>query len=242
MVRSWQVRLAAVLVGLGVVLGVGLMLLGLRLMHGDPGFLFAILPILSVFLLGAGFLLASSAVALTVRVLRGAPGVRLKTAVLGGCLVVCGLIAMGGSVVAGSLLIPYGVTLVWLMTTPAAARDLGGWSPQVRGSASTVPGYLPTDAPQQGPWSPKPTTLPWTSWEGVSGPRPPWWQTWQAGLARGIPLWELVVLGACLLGFVLALGFVFVPSLRGWSVVLLPLSIGGVWLLEQRMRERLARF
>jgi len=215
--------------------------LGLRLMHGDPGFLFAILPILSVFLLGVGFLLACCSVALTVRVLSGAPGVRLRTAVLGGCLVVCGLFALAGSVLAGLLLIPYGATLVWLMTTPAAAQDLGGWSPQVRGSTSTVPGYLPTDRPQQGPWSPRPTTLPWTSWEGVSGPRPPWWQTWEAGLARGIPVWELLVLGACLLGFVVSLGFVFVPSLRGWSAVLLPLSLGGVWFLEQRMRERLTR-
>lgn len=108
-----------------------------------------------------------------------------------------------------------------------------------------MPGYRPTDPPQQGPWSANPTTLPWISWDRVSGPRPPWWQTWQAGLAQGLPLWELLVLGAALIVFAvgivsISIGVALHPAARPLGL-LIPVAIAVVWFLEQRMRERLAR-
>ena len=59
MPSSWQVRLAALLVGLGAVLGVAMVVLAVRLLDSDPGFLFAILPVVVTALACAGFFLAS---------------------------------------------------------------------------------------------------------------------------------------------------------------------------------------
>jgi hypothetical protein len=106
----------------------------------------------------------------------------------------------------------------------------------------------------QGPWAPDPRTLPWFSWRNHSGPRAPWWQTWQAGLAQGVPAWELVLLCLALLAFLV--GLVAVPLVLGGSAYLGTLHLRGgraaplllllpaSWLvvawLEQRMRTRLA--
>jgi hypothetical protein len=62
--------------------------------------------------------------------------------------------------------------------------------------------------------------------------------TWQAGLARGLPLWELLVLVPSL---VVAAG-VFVLILadsRAWALAM-PVPLAGVMLVESRMRRRLA--
>ena len=92
----------------------------------------------------------------------------------------------------------------------------------------------------QGPWAPDPATLPWLSWKGTSGPRTPWWQTWQAGLAQGLPLWELLVLAVSMVAFVAALVAAAVPGYRGFGLLLMLPALGGVLLVEQRMRERLS--
>ena len=181
----------------------------------DPDFLFAVLPIIFLFLAGAGVLIAISSWALVVRLRRAAPGVRMEVALLGGSLVACGLFVAAGSSAAAVVLILYGGTLAWLITTPAAAHDLGAWM-----------------AP-----------LPKRGWFR-RGTGPPWWETWQAGLAQGMPLWELLVVAAALVAFAVGLlsfplGLALFPALRPLPFLLIPLAVAVVWLVEQRMKARL---
>lgn len=221
--RSWQVRLASVLVGLGAVAGIAMIVLAFALMRGDPGFLFAVLPIVFVFLTVAGLGIASFSWALVVRLRRATPGVRMQVAVLGGCLAASGAFSATGSAPAGACLVLHGAALVWLMTTSAAARDLGAWM----------------DRPPRRAWFARSTAAT------PSPPPRPWWETWQAGLAQGMPLWELALVGAALLAFAvglaaLPLGLALVPAIRSLSLPLIALAIGVVWFVERRMRARLA--
>ena len=213
---SWQVRLAAALLGLGAALGVGILVLGFVLMGSDPGFLFAVLPIIFLALTAAGVTIGTFSWALVVRLRRATPGVRMEVALMGGCLVISGVFVAEGSMPAAVFLILYGATLLWLMTTPAAAHDLGGWI-----------------APAQ------------RAWFAGGKPQRPWWETWRAGL-HGMPLWELLLVAAALLAFVVGLvcaplGFALYPALRPLSLGLLLLAVVVIWLVEQRMKARLAR-
>jgi hypothetical protein len=250
---SWQVRLAAALVGLGTALGVGMIVLAFALVRGDPGFLFAVLPIVFVFLTVAGLNIAAFSWALVVRLRLATPGVRMQIALFGGCLVVSGFFVAAGSAPAAVFLVLYGGTLVWLMTTPAAAHDLGAWIAPVPRRAWFARG---TPLRQQ-PWSPPPgpqgshgssragPQQPWSQGPPLpAGPRP-WWETWQAGLAQGMPLWELLLVGAALLAFAVGLlsiplGLALFPAIGPLSV-LIPLAVAVVWFVEQRMKARLAR-
>ena len=161
--------------------------------------------------------------------------------VTGGC-------ALGYSLVAGLLVMLLGLALVLLMSTSAAAADLGGWVDSVKQPApwGSKPGTgLWSDEPvQQGPWSPDPTTVPWFTRKPESGPQPPWWQTWEVALSRGIPIWEALLLGLALLGCLTGCVLIFVNPVgtasRAGPVLLIALSIGVVWLLERRMRARLS--
>jgi hypothetical protein len=255
---SWEVRLATALAWFGVLPGIGCLYLAYLTFGADPGFLFAVLPIVFGVLLMAGFFLTSAAVTLAVQLQRGHPGARLRAVLVGGFLAFTGFCLLLASPVAGLPLILYGGTLAWLMTAPGAARDLGPYfaptlKPQAPwgqtpgttlwAPATREPGLHPSVAPGpvQGPWAPDPTTLPWFSWKDHSGPRAPWWQTWQAGLAQGIPLWELIVLVATMGVFAAGLVCVLVPGWRPFALLAIPASIGVVALLEQRMRTRLAR-
>jgi len=258
MASSWQVRLAAVLVGLNAALGVVLLVLATRVTKSDPGFLFAVLPFVALFLFLVGAFLVTASLTLAVRLLGCARTARLHTAGLGALLCVLGAMALPASVPAGLLMLLEGGTLVWLMASPGAAADLGGWVEPLKPPApwGSTPGtkLWSPEPQQQGPWSPDPTTLPVMSWKGVSGPRPPWWQTWQAGLAQGIPLWELILLCSALAAFLL--GVVAIPFAVGgspsfgnlhlrsgraaWLLLLLPVSGAVVQWLERRMRARLA--
>jgi len=254
---STEVKLAAVLMGVAAGFGVLTMALGARLFAADD-FLMFVLPMIGMVLFMAGLFMSLGALATAARLWRCAPGVRLQTALVGGTLVAVGLLVLAASPVPGLVSIGYGGTLLWLMTTPGAERDLGPWLEHMRQPApwGSRPGTrMWTKAPaQQGPWAPNPTTLPWFSWKNHSGPRAPWWQTWQAGLSQGIPVGEFALLVLALLLFLI--GLVAVPfavagshhfsTLRleggaaAWLLLLIPASIGIVAWLEQRMRRRLA--
>jgi hypothetical protein len=255
---SWEVRLATALAWLGVLPGFGCLYLSYLAFTADPGFLFVVLPIVFGALLMAGVFLVGAAVNLALRLQRRDPGARLRAFLAGGLLALSGLGILLASPLAGLSLLLYGGTLLWLMTTPSAARELGPYVPPTLrpqapwghtpgtalwAPAAPGPGLHPSvpPGPVQGPWAPDPTTLPWFSWKDHSGPRAPWWQTWQAGLAQGIPLWELVVLVASMVAFGVGLVAVLVPDWRPFALVLVPAPLGVVALLEQRMRVRLAR-
>jgi hypothetical protein len=254
---SAEVKLAAVLTGVAAGFGVLVVLLGVRLFMADD-FLMFVLPMIGAFLVVAGLYISTGAVATAIGLRRGRRGVRLHTALVGGCLAVSGLFVMAASLPAGTLVAGYGGTLLYLMTTEGAARDLGPWFDHLRQPApwGSRPGtkLWSKEPAQQGPWAPDPTTLPWFTWKNHSGPRSPWWQTWQAGLRQGMPLWELVLLVLAFLVFLV--GLVAVPfaiagshrfgTLRleggtaAWLLLLIPAAIGIVVFLEQRMRRRLA--
>jgi len=254
---STEVKLAAVLMGVAAGFGALVIAFGARLFVVDD-FLMFVLPLIGMFLIMAGVFLTTGALATATALWRCKPGVRLHTTLVGGCLALVGVFVMLTSPAAGLLITLYGGTLLWLMATPGAARDLGPWLDHLRQPApwGSRPGTrLWSKQPaQQGPWAPDPTTLPWFSWKNHSGPRAPWWQTWDAGLRQGLPLWELVVLVVALLLFVV--GLVAVPFAVGGShhfgtlhleggtaapfLLLIPLAIGVVAWLETRMRRRLA--
>jgi hypothetical protein len=241
---SWEVRLAAAMVGVGALLGVALLVLSVAAFRTDPGFLFAVLPIVFAFLLGAGLYLTTGSLLLAAGLLRRARSARLRTGVVGAVLGLTGLAVMPFLPWAGFAVSGYGGVLLWLMTTPGAERDLGAWTDHRKQPApwGGRPGKgIWSSAPQQqGPWAPDPTTLPWVSWKDHSGPRAPWWQTWQAGLAQGIPLWEALVLGALLVLFVVSLALVLLPGARPLGLFGVVVTLAGVVPLELRMRERLA--
>jgi hypothetical protein len=240
---SWTVLLATALVGGGAALGGALVLGGLRLLASDPGFLFAVLPIISACMMGAGSFLVAASLLLAGGLASRAPWARLRTLLLGGCLAVTGLFVMALYPLLGLGMVLYGVVLAWLMLTPGAAAELG---PVVRGiQQPTVWGQTPgtgvwsPDPPQQGPWSPDPTTLPWFPRATVSGPRTPWWEVWRTALARGVPLWEALVVGALLLVFAVSLIATAVGS-RNLGPLGVLAAILGVVPFELRMRQRAA--
>ena len=267
--RSWQVRVATVLVWAGVLPAAACLYLGFRALTTTDDLLILVLPIVGGALLVAGVVIAGATTQLAVRLQRSHPAARLQTALLGGGMAAMGLLALPAMTRLGVVFVLYGASLLLLVSTRAAAADLGPWrrsllQPAPWGStpgtgiwapAPRTPGLHPSVRPEpvQGPWAPDPRTLPWLSWKDHSGPRAPWWQTWQAGLAQGIPLWELVLLCLALLAFLgglAAVPFVLAGSATfgtlhlgggqpGW-LLLLPVSGLVVLWLERRMRVRLA--
>jgi hypothetical protein len=268
--RSWEVRLATALVWLGVLPAAGCLYLSALAFKKTDDMLLFVMPLVASFLLCAGLFLMSAVVSLGLRLQRAHPSARLQTALVGGAFVVMSGFALAMTPSLGLLLLLYGGALAYLMTTPGAASDLGPWRRAVQQPApwGATPGrgiWAPSPpqsalhpsvpaGPVQGPWAPDPTTLPWFSWKEHTGPRAPWWQTWQLGLAQGIPLWELVLLCLALLSFLV--GLVAVPFVLTGSAYLGSLHVTGShaaplllllpasWLLvawlEQRMRARLA--
>lgn len=268
--RPWQVRIATVLVWAGVLPAAGCLYLGYQALTATDDFLMFVLPIVGCVLVGTGLVIGGGAVQLALRLQRSHPAARLQTALLGGAMATVGLLALPAMGRLGLLFVLYGGSLLLLMSTRAVNADLGPWrrslqQPAPWGSvpgtglwapAQREPGLHPSvqPGPVQGPWAPDPRTLPWFSWKNHSGPRAPWWQTWQAGLAQGVPLWELVLLCLALLAFVaglVAVPFVLAGSTmlgtlhlrggqRGLLLLLLPSAGLVVAWLERRMRERLA--
>jgi hypothetical protein len=255
---SWEVRLAAAMAWLGVLPGLFCFALAFKAFTSGNDMLLIVMPIIGSAALIGGFVLTVGAGSVAVGLMAGKPAARLQALVGGACLAMCGVLALAAEPLAGLLLILYGGTLAWLMLRPAARSDLGSFREAVPSQPApwgSTPGTrLWSDEPQQqGPWSVPPTRLPWGSFAGRSGPTTPWWQTWQAGLAQGIPLWELLVLVlavvAVVAGNVLLLmglsGSSYLGTLRmhgsGAVVGLLLLAggIGVVSLLEKRMRLRL---
>lgn len=267
---SWQVRVATVLVWAGVLPAAGCLYLAYRALTTTDDLLMFVLPIVGSVLLVTGLFVGGATVQLALRLQRGHSAARLQTALLGAAFAGMGLLSLPVLSGLGLLFLLYGASLLVLMGTDAAAADLGAWrrslqQPAPWGStpgtrlwapAERTPGLHPSvpAGPVQGPWAPDPRTLPWLSWKGHSGPRAPWWQTWQAGLAQGIPVWEFGLLCLALLAF--AVGLVAVPAVlsgsallgtlelrsgqRGWLLLLLPASWLVVAWLERRMRTRLA--
>lgn len=252
--------MAAALSAVVPLTGLVLLWLAARLVGQVHDFLFAVMPIVAGAVAVAGALLLAWGGQLVLWLLTRHRLARLSAAVTGVTSAGCGLLVLTTvSVPAGLLLVLHGGLLVWLMFTPAARRDLGGWVEPLQQPApwGSTPGtgLWSSEPAVQGPWSPDPRTLPTWSWKGFSGPRVPWWQTWAEGLRQGIPLWELLLLVAAGVGAFL--GLVAVPmTVRGsatigtlhlvtgpwtWALPLLPSSAVLVWWLEQRMRARLAR-
>jgi hypothetical protein len=270
---SWEVRLATLLAWLGVLPGVGCLALSAKAFSTTDDMLLFVMPIIACAALVAGLVIIGGAAGLAVRLKQQHPAARLQALLAGASMAVCGLFMVSFTRV-GVLLLLYGGLLAWLVCTPGAGRDLGPFRRAVQQPApwGSRPGtglWKPAEppaapwaardpeaahAPVQGPWAPDPRTIPWFSWKGYSGPRVPWWQTWQAGLAQGIPLWELVLLCLAMLGFLC--GLVVIPFVLGGSaylgtlhltggrvaflLLLLPASWAVVAWLEMRMRTRLA--
>jgi hypothetical protein len=236
--------------------------------------LLIVMPIVGSAALAGGLFVIFGSIALAARLRSRHPGARLQAFVAGVSLAMVGLLVLVASTGVGLFLLLYGGLLAYLVCTPQAAQDLGPWrraiqqpapwgstpgrgiwKPSVRPQAPWAANDPTSFAePQQGPWAPDPRTIPWFSWKNHSGPRPPWWQTWQAGLSRGIPLWELILLCVAFLGFLV--GLVTIPvvvrgsalfanlhlsgSRAAWLLLLLPASWLVIAWLEQRMRTRLA--
>jgi hypothetical protein len=227
--RSWEVRLAAALVGVGAVVGAAMVIIALMLMAGDPGFLFAVLPIIFLVLSVAGVGIATFSLALAVRVRRAEPGARMQVMVSGGALVVSGLFVAAESPLAAVVLLPYGGALLWLMATPAAARELGPFIAVPAGRpwfGSRASSRAPSGSP--------------------AGEFPPWWETWRAGLRQGMPRGDLLLAGLALLLFVvglvgLPLGLALFRAGALASLVLMMIGAALVWVVERRMKARLAR-
>ena len=266
---SWQVRLATALAWLGVLPGLACLYLATLAFRANDMLLF-VMPMVGSAAVVAGVVVTGGAAGLALRLQSRDAKARLQTCVAGTCLAFCGFMVLFLVPLAGLLLLLYGGTLAALMTSSAAARELGPWRQSLLQPAPwgatpgtgiwapspPTPGLHPTvqPGPVQGPWAPDPTTLPWFSWKNHSGPRAPWWQTWQEGLRQGIPLWELVLLVLSLAAFFVGLVGVFVclggsatlGTLHGrnghWAplLLLLPASWAVVAWLEMRMRERLA--
>lgn len=255
---SWQVRLAALLAWLGVLPGLLCFYLAALAFRNPDDMLLFVMPIIGTAALVAGVVIVAGAASCALGLAAGKPRARLHALVGGACLAVCGVFTLATSPRVGILLFLYGGSLVWLMLSPDAVADLGSLRDalaQQQAPWGSRPGTrLWSSAPQQqGPWSPPPTTLPWGRSKARSGPTPPWWQTWQAALAQGIPLWELVTLVvavvAVLTGNVLLLlgltGSAYLGTLgmhgsgAPIGLLLVGAGVGVVTCLEKRMRRRL---
>ena len=233
---SWQGRAAEVLVALGVLPGLACLRAALALTDNDPGFLFAVLPVVICALLVAGVVLVAASLVLVARLRTGAQGARLQALALGATGSACGLFLAAAHPI-GWLLVVHGVALSWLVVV---ADDLGEWVAKPPAPWGSTPGTGTWSAePQvQGPRSPPPTSLPWLP---SRTPTTPWWQTWEAGLAQGIPLGDLLVLVASAGLWLLGILAVFSSSSRAEAVLLLLPAFAGVWWVERRLRARLQR-
>jgi hypothetical protein len=257
---STQVKVAAALTSLVAVGGAAVMVLGFRLFTVKDDLFFAIMPAVASAATLTGAWLLGWGGQLTSWLLRRNQRARAHTFLVGAMELALGLMALFTSfAVPGLALMLHGGALAYLMLTPEVGSDLGAWKKSVQQPApwGSTPGtgLWSPEPPAQGPWSPDPRTLPTFSWKNHSGPRVPWWQTWEAGLRQGIPLWELLLLCVALLGGLggaLAVPFLMIGSaafgtLRprdtawAWVLLVLPLAWAVVWWLERRMRERLAR-
>lgn len=257
MSTSWQLRAATVLVWVATVPGVLAGGAGLRLLGEDPGLLFLVEPLVALVLMGIGVVVVGGAVVLAGSLHLRQRAARLRAGAFAVVGVLTGLTVLPLDPALGAAVLGHGTVLLWLLSTGAVARDLGPWVPRQTAPWGSTPGRglwapLPPavgttaqrpawqpDAPQQGPWAPDPTALPWLAWRNHSGPRPPWWRTWEAGLALGLPLWEVLLLGASLLGWLVLLGLALV-STPAW-LLLLPVPLLGVMTVEMNLRQRLRR-
>lgn len=223
---SVEVRVAASMVGAGAVLGVVLVVVSGLLLMLDDSFLFAVMPVVASLALGAGLQLIGGAVWLSRRLVRQAPGARLSTGILGASLVFSGLATSAAMVLPGLLLILYGGTLVALMSTAAAAADLGPWfvaHARRQGWAWGRKGVGPQRPGSRAPWEAVPQ---------------PWWELWRSGVKQGLPPVDLVVAVGALSWFgtgLLAAGLG--AGLLGFGFVLVGLA-AIIWV-EHRMRARL---
>lgn len=127
MPTSWQVRTAALLVGLGLVPASALLVSATRLLHRDAGYLFFLLPILAAALAISAVFLATASLLLSVRIWTGGRGARLHAALFGGVLFVTALCTWAIQPWVGLLILVQSMALVALMFTAAAKRELHGW-------------------------------------------------------------------------------------------------------------------
>jgi hypothetical protein len=249
---SLEVRIAAGLVGAGALLGVLLVVGAGFLLANDPGFLFAVLPAIAGGAIVAGVYIAGTSIQLTRRLLRRAPGARLTAAVFGAVICVAGLFALSLEPLLGAVVAVYGAVLLWLMTTSAAAQDLGSWfEPPGARAQRVVPAWLPRSMrPVPRPVVPSPPTSAPPPTFTAAGPRPSrqrpdtWIELWQEGLTR-IPVLDLIALVVGLVGFVVGDVLVFVALVGSRDgALLLGLALVGVAIgihvvLERRMLARL---
>jgi hypothetical protein len=254
---STEVRIAAAMVGVGAILGALLLGVAGMLFTADPGFLFAVLPVIIGAALMAGLYVLVGSVQLSRQLLRHAPDARLKTGLIGASLVLTGL---AGCTIDPRMGVPigcYGAVLFWLMTTAGAARDLGRWLPP-RESWIGRPRATPWDRVFPQPVRPEAPPPPQPFFGGaqppsfVTGFGPPrkrqrpdtWIELWQEGLSR-IPLFDLIALVIGLVAFIIGDVLMFM-SLVGGHHGKLPLAlllIGGAIavhvVLERRLLTRL---
>jgi hypothetical protein len=214
------------MVGAGALVGVVLLVVAGMLFTADPGFLFAVLPAIIGAALVAGFQLVLASVSLSRRLLEHTPGARLQTAVIGGCLCLSGLFGCTIQPAIGLPLACYGAALGWLMTTAAAASDLGPWWVSHAGRPAT--------------------RSAWFMPRSMSTPRPQrtWIELWQEGLSRPFPLLDLVALCIALPAFAAGDVLLFVGmfgrnALLPMAIVLIGAAVAVVALLERRLKARL---
>jgi hypothetical protein len=238
------------MVGAGAVLGGLLVVAGGMLFTADPGFLFAVLPVIMCAVLVAGFHLLTASISLSRRLLKHAPGSRLQTAVIGSCVVLSGLFGATVEPLMGLAAACYGAVLVSLMTTPAAGRDLGQWlvlrdrRQQPPRNAWFMPRSMreqPRPAPQAPPAYFLGTDVPSAAWQR---PERTWIELWQEGLSRPFPVVDFIALCLGLVAFVVGDVLLFVGlaghnALLPLAAVLIGSSIGAVALVERRLKARL---
>lgn len=128
MSRSWEVRLAAALLGIYVLVGAGLVLFSIWMLTLDGGPLFVVFPAAIGAVAIAGIYICGTAVIHRSRLLRAVPGARIQAALLGVLLLMLGLLAMVIQPWVGLVMALQGIALVALMMTSAAATELGGWT------------------------------------------------------------------------------------------------------------------
>lgn len=227
MPSSWQVRLATVLAGLNIAFGVSLLVVLAWSFTQDPGFLFAVYASVAGAVAAGGAWVTGSAISHTSKLRKGASDARIRTLAVGLCCLALGLGLMLVVPWLGLLLVIDGAVMAGLMMTNAARRELGPWLPD---------GAFGPRSPRAHPWLA-------SRQASASADARPRWEQLRGEVAKGLPLWELVL--AWLDGLLIALMSLFLIRDSGRfglaSGLLLLAGSALTWFLWRRLSSRADR-